>query len=216
MTRFSTIPRFLQRRPAPLSSRAATQWLTYSEPAPPRRPSIRPVPRRRHTNRVVGALDSPATFAKERSANPLSDCRAPVIQSHRRPAHELADGLPLRPRESSCSRKRGPGSTASLPSTKARTCSGACPRESGGSGPVRPVASRASSDDPGPRATGSLLVGVTPSLQAHLSLDKARDGRWGGQPVCSPLRIGSRRESERCSSGSNSAVFEGTNRKPSV
>ena len=46
------------------------------------------------------------------------------------------------------------------------------PRESGGSEPVRSVASRSSSDDPGPRATGSFLVGFTPSLQAHLSLDK--------------------------------------------
>ena len=47
------------------------------------------------------------------------------------------------------------------------------PRESGGSEPVRSVASRSSSDDdPGPRATGPLLVGVTSSLQAHVSLDK--------------------------------------------
>ena len=41
-----------------------------------------------------------------------------------------------------------------------------------GSEPVRSVASRSSSDAPGPRATDSLLVGFTPSLQAHLSLDK--------------------------------------------
>ena len=41
-----------------------------------------------------------------------------------------------------------------------------------GSEPVRSVASRSSSDAPRPCATGSLLVGFTPSLQAHLSLDK--------------------------------------------
>ena len=33
---------------------------------------------------------------------------------------------------------------------------------------------------PGPRATGSLLVGFTPSLQAHVSLDKTED--WALKP----------------------------------
>ena len=115
-------------------------------------------------------------------AIPLSDLPSPpVIQSHRRPAHELADGLPVGPRESLCSRKRGRGATASLPSTKARTCQ-SLPPQKAGSGPVRPVASRASSDDPGPRATGSLLVGFTPPLQAHVSLDKTA--------CCSPGLLG--------------------------
>ena len=63
-----------------------------------------------------------------------------------------------RPSVSSDRRRRScaVASAASLPSTKARIWSRACPRESGGSESVRSVASRSSSDDPGPRATGSL------------------------------------------------------------
>ena len=172
MTRFSTIPRFLQRRPAPLSSRAATQWLTYSEPAPPRRSSIRPVSRCRHTNRVGCAFDSPATFAKERSTNPLSDLPSPRHPIAPAPGARTRRRTPSPPPRKLVLAKAGTRVHRLAALDEGTHLLRSLPPRKRGSGPVRPVASRASSDDPGPRATGSLLVGVTPSLQARLSLDK--------------------------------------------
>ena len=83
---------------------------------------------------AAGALDRPGASAP----CPTRSISPPVVQSHRRPAHELVHRFTVGP------------------------------RKSGGSELVRSVASRSSSDDdPGPRATGSLDKQQFPPTPGH-------------------------------------------------
>ena len=86
---------------------------------------------------------------------PVGLAEARVIEPLPHPRHEGV-GLVAR---------NGVKSTGSLPSRNARTCSG-----------VRSLSTcrlKIISNDPKPTATGSLLVGIKPFLQAHSLLDKA-------------------------------------------